>query len=296
MSGYGRKHRDTIFIEDASVISQQEYDGQQYIIRLHAPQCAGTARPGTFVHVCCDPAVPMRRPLSIMRASREDGWLELFYKVIGHGLQHLSSRRKGDSISIMGPIGRPFVAGAQCSRPLLIGGGVGIPPMIFLAETLIDGSGEAMKPVVLMGSELPFPFAAVKSTLPVPGLGRESSHAMPLLESMGIPSRLASGSGYEGCYEGFVTELARQWLDSLSLEELGRVEIFACGPVQMLKACADLARSFNLPCQISLEEFMACAVGGCAGCTVEIHDEERITMQRVCVDGPVFDSRAVYPQ
>jgi dihydroorotate dehydrogenase electron transfer subunit len=229
-----------------------------------------------------------------MRASAEEGWIELLYKVIGDGLRHLSSHQTGDSVSIIGPIGNPFVASRKKSRPMLIGGGVGIPPMIFLAERMAADHGASKQPLVLMGSELPFPFQPEKSALPVTGPDEEVNKGMPLMESIGVASRLASLSGFSGCYQGFVTELARACLQAMSTEELAEVEIFACGPEPMLAASASLARDFDLACQISLEEFMACAVGGCAGCTVEIQTENGPAMKRVCVDGPVFDARTIY--
>jgi dihydroorotate dehydrogenase electron transfer subunit len=117
---------------------------------------------------------------------------------------------------------------------------------------------------------------------------------MPLLEDWGIASRLTSLQGYAGCYEGYVSDLARLWLEQLSAEERAEVEVFACGPHPMLQAVATLAREFKLPCQVSLEEFMACAVGGCAGCVVPVQTNAGIAMKRVCVDGPVFDARAVF--
>ena len=116
---------------------------------------------------------------------------------------------------------------------------------------------------------------------------------MPLLESWGVLTRLATLAGFPGCYDGYVTELADQWLRSLERQELKKTEVFACGPTPMLKAVAALAASYELPCQVSLEEFMACAVGGCAGCAVEINTPEGPAMKRVCVDGPVFDAATV---
>ena len=294
MSGVDNELRGTIYVEDAAVLSQEEYPGQQYVIRLHAPLCAANARPGSFTHVCCDPAVPMRRPLSIMRASADGGWIDLLYKIIGDGLRHLSTRQRGDSVNIIGPIGNPFVASSEKSRPLLIGGGVGIPPVVFLAERLAADHGPAKRPLLLMGSELPFPFQTEKSALPVPGAGSKVIDGMPLMESLGVASRLASCSGFPGCHKGFVTELARNCLQAMSAAELAEVEIFACGPELMLAASASLARDFDLPCQVSLEEFMACALGGCAGCTVEVQTEAGCAMKRVCVDGPVFDARTIY--
>jgi dihydroorotate dehydrogenase electron transfer subunit len=91
-----------------------------------------------------------------------------------------------------------------------------------------------------------------------------------------------------------VTELARHWLESLDEEARKEVEIFSCGPHPMLEAVAKLAAEYALPCQVSLEEFMACAVGGCAGCVVEVRTPAGPAMKRVCVDGPVFDARTVF--
>jgi dihydroorotate dehydrogenase electron transfer subunit len=197
-------------------------------------------------------------------------------------------------LSVLGPIGRGFVPHPERPRVLAIGGGVGIPPMVFLVEQLHGRSDVAWKPLVLMGSELPFPFRVRPSRILVPGVPAEAIGAMPLLEEWGIPSRLASLAGFPGCYDGYVTELARHWLHTLESAQLAELEIFACGPGPMLAATAALARSFSLPCQVALEEFMACAVGGCAGCAVAVHTDAGVTMQRVCVDGPVFDAHAVF--
>jgi dihydroorotate dehydrogenase electron transfer subunit len=164
--------------------------------------------------------------------------------------------------------------------------------MIFLAETLIRKSG--WKPLVLMGSEIPFPFRARPSTILVPGLPQSTTAAMPLLEEWGVPSRLASFADFAGCFHGYVTSLAAEWLETLGVGELGQVEMFACGPTVMLEAAAAIARRFEIPCQVSLEEFMACAVGGCAGCTVLVRTESGPAMKRVCVDGPVFDAATVF--
>ena len=93
-----------------------------------------------------------------------------------------------------------------------------------------------------------------------------------------------------------MTDLADAWLRNLAPGALAEVEVFACGPTPMLKAVAALAREFDLPCQVSLEEHMACAVGGCAGCAVEVTVGGQRAMKRVCVDGPVFDARTVFPR
>jgi dihydroorotate dehydrogenase electron transfer subunit len=290
----GREHRGTIHLEEAPILEQRAFDGEQYVTRLQSPQCAARAEPGSFVHLTCDPAIPMRRPLSILRTDPRSGWIEVLYKAHGPGLRALAARRAGESVSVLGPIGRGFLARAERPRALLVGGGVGIPPMVFLAERLRERTDARFKPLVLMGSEIPFPFRTRPSTLVVPGIPVGAIACMPLLDDWGVPSRLATRAGYPGCFDGFVTELAAAWLGSLGPAELAEVEVFACGPTPMLAATAEVARRFGVPCQVSLEEFMACAVGGCAGCTVLVRTPDGPAMKRVCVDGPVFDAATVF--
>lgn len=223
-----------------------------------------------------------------MRTS--DGCIDVLYKIVGEGLHLLAGKRPGDQLSVLGPIGRPFEPSPERPNALLIGGGVGIPPMVFLAETLLD---TAWKPLAILGSEIPFPFGLEESAIPTPWLDEDTNSAMPLLDSWGIPSRLTSLSDFDGCYRGYVTDLAEKWVQSLDDAERAKTEVFACGPTPMLKAVAEFAQRYDLPCQVSLEEFMACAVGGCAGCTVNIETPEGPAMKRVCVDGPVFDAATV---
>lgn len=292
----GREHRGTIFVEDAEVRGHQEFPGRQYVIRLHAPRCAAAAVPGSFAHLSCDAELPMRRPLSIMLADATAGTIDILYKVVGAGLDKLSRQRVGTRLSLLGPIGRGFTASADRPRSLLIGGGVGIPPMIFLADVLRRRTDARWQPLVLMGSEIPFPFRARPSTLLIPAMPAGVIAGMPLLEDWGVPSRLASLAGFPGCYEGYVTALAEVWLAALEPQALGETAIYACGPTPMLKAVAGLARHYGVPAQVSLEEFMACAVGGCAGCAVPVLIDGALTMKRVCVDGPVFDANTVFPE
>jgi dihydroorotate dehydrogenase electron transfer subunit len=283
-----QKNRGTLFVEDGELVSTQTYPGEQYIMRIRAPKCAAAATAGSFVHVTCDETLPMRRPLSIMRAS--DDWIEVLYKIVGEGLHLLAEKKPGDTINVLGPIGQPFRPSPERPNCLLVGGGVGIPPMVFLAESLL---GTDAKPVAILGSELPFPFSLEKSHLECDWAGDGIVSTMPLLEEWGVPTRLTSLQDFEGCYRGYVTDLADLWLQSLDDAEKAKVEIFTCGPTPMLKAVAALAEKHDVPCQVSLEEFMACAVGGCAGCTVEVRTPEGPAMKRVCVDGPVFDAASV---
>jgi len=192
-----RAHRDTIFVEDAAIISVEHFPGAQFVLRLAAPECAARATAGSFAHVRCDEDLPMRRPLSIMRANAAAGWIELLFKVVGRGLQALARREPGDTVSVMGPIGNGFQPSPGRTRPLLLGGGVGIPPMVFLAETLRASAGK-LQPLVLMGSELPFPFAQQRATLATPWLTETVCNTHALLESWNIPSRLASMNKFDG--------------------------------------------------------------------------------------------------
>jgi dihydroorotate dehydrogenase electron transfer subunit len=286
-----KSHRYTLFVEDAVILSHVRYPGNQYVLRVSAERCAFHARPGSFAHIQCAPTLPLRRPLSIMRVDARQGWIEFLYKDVGKGTHALSSRITGETINLIGPVGTPFRPDWSRPRTLMLGGGVGIPPMIFLADSL--RADRHWQPLVLIGSEVPFPFSARPSRILVPGMEDGVIAAMPLLDDWGVPSRLASLQGYPGCFQGYITDLARGWLEALTDGERAEVSIYACGPHPMLEAAAQLAQEYALPCQVSLEEFMACAVGGCAGCTVRITTPEGPAMKRVCVEGPVFDASII---
>jgi len=290
-----RPHRGTIFVEEGPVLQHVRCEAQQHILRIAAPLTARHATPGSFVHLRCQTALPMRRPLSIMRAAPEAGWIEVLFKVVGAGTAALAQCRVGEPLNLLGPIGQGFTLRPERPRVLAIGGGVGIPPMIFLAEALRNDARSAWKPLVLMGSEIPFPFQARPSRILVPAAPAAAIACMPLLDEWGIPSRLASNAGFAGCFEGHVTALASAWLEALTARERAEVALYACGPPPMLAAAARLARAHALPCQVALEEFMACAVGGCAGCAVEVRTSAGTAMKRVCVDGPVFEAETVFP-
>ena len=286
------RNRGSVFLEDARILAQRAWPGQQFVLRVHAPRAARKALPGTFAHIACDPSIPMRRPLSIMRAAAAEGWLEFLYKPKGHGLEMLGTRQPGEILSVLAPIGHGFTIDPARPRVLALGGGVGIPPMIFLAEHV--RGDRRLQPLVLMGSEVPFPFELVESRLEVAGVDAPATHAVALLEEWAVPSRLASNAGLAGAHRGYITDLARGALQAMTDAERAETQVFACGPTPMLKAVANLARDFDLPCQVALEEYMACGIGGCAGCTVLLQTPDGPAMKRVCVDGPVFDARQVY--
>lgn len=285
--------RGAIRVETARIVAHERYPGEQHVLLLKAPRIAATAGPGSFVHVDCGPENLLRRPMSIMGAWRERGEIELLFKEVGHGTGNLARLHNGDALSLIGPIGNAFTPLPERPLRLLLGGGVGIPPIVFFAEELAARGEPA--PWVVAGSELPFPFHTVSASLELPGVSRVDMRSLTRLEERGIPNRLASLARLPGTFHGLVTELAETAIRALSAEDRGRVAVYACGPTPMLAACAALARRYRLPCQVSLEEYMACGVGGCAGCTVEVAAASGPAMKRVCVDGPVFDAETVFP-
>jgi len=276
--------RNAIFEEQAGVIANIYHPGDQFILRLKAPKTAMHAKPGQFVHLRVSPDRPLRRPLSIMLTYPETGTIDLLVKAVGDGTRELRHREVGETLPMLGPIGRPFDLSDDARRYILIGGGVGIPPMIFAADAL-NGHADI---VVFAGSEIAFPFALKPSQFLLPGIGGNTILSVASLEDRGIPCRLASNAGLYGCYEGYVPDLARDYLMALDAPERNRCTLLSCGPRPMLHAVARLGREFGLPAQLSLEEYMACGIGGCAGCVVRTIEDGQEHYRRVCVDGPVF--------
>ena len=269
-----KTHRDSIQVVDCQILAHYQFEGDQYILTLDSSEIAKATKPGQFVHLTVSNALAMRRPISIMSVDVENNTFDLLYKVVGEGTRQLAERKIGEVLSVIGPIGNSFKM-TDKKLPLLIGGGVGMPPMISIAQDIKDSDYDAF---VILGSEVPFPFTPELSKMgnPCP----KASHTMPLLEEWGVACRLASLQNYEGVYQGYVTDLAKVYLDSLSADDLAQVEVYACGPHPMLEAVAKLAKEYNLPCQVSLEEYMACAVGGCAGCVVEVQTDNGPAMKR----------------
>lgn len=281
------RDRGSLLVEDARVVRHEHHPGGQGRIELDAPGIARRARPGSFVHLRCDPLLPMRRPMSIMGA--RDGRIEILYKVTGTGTRLLAGAGPGTSLSLLGPIGRPFAPDPSRPRKILVAGGVGLPPLLFLAETLVAGGHPAGDLALLYGSEEPFPFALHVGDGPQgPRAGLLRTHAL------GIPTRLASRRlDRPGLHRGFVTELLAAELAALAPGARERVEVAACGPAAMLREVQRLLRFHGVKGELCLEEWMACAVGGCGGCTVSVRTPSGPAMKRVCVDGPVFAAETV---
>lgn len=283
-----------IQLEDCQVLAHYKYGGGQRILTLSSEKIPKLTKAGQFVHITVDESLKMRRPISIMSVDLENNSFDLLYKIVGIGTKKLATRQVGDVISVLGPIGNGFEM-IEDSKPLLIGGGVGMPPMVAIAQSIANTS-LASDSFAVLASEVAFPFDIKQSNLKT---SCSVNATYDLMEDFGVATRLATNnneviSDNSGVFKGYATDLAKKYLDSLSADELKKIVIYSCGPHPMLRAVQQLANEFNIPTQLSLEEYMACGVGGCAGCVVKTSENGVEKMQRVCVDGPVFDGKIVF--
>ena len=236
-------------------------------MRVRAPRIAALAEPGHFVQVrVSDRHEPLlRRPMSIALADTTHGTIDLLYRVAGAGTTVLSTHKVGDDLSIMGPLGHGFEI-PDDGTVALVGGGVGMPPLHFIASRT-----ESSRVVVVQG-------ARTADLL----LYRDE------FARLGAETMIATDDGTAGT-EGQVPRPLRELL-----EVGGADSILSCGPTPMLAAVAKLAREFGVPCQVSLEEHMACGIGICMGCAVRDVGGSSPTYSLVCTDGPVFDAQKVF--
>jgi len=227
------------------------------------------SEPGQFYMLRGDwgdaPLLP--RPFSILEDDPSSGRLRFLIKSVGEGTRRLVDSGPGGRVFGLGPLGRPFpVPDPAPEGPVvLVGGGVGVPPMVYLARRL-----------VAKGTELAF-FQGARS--------REELLLLDEIRRMGIAPELTTEDGSEGA-QGLVTEPL-----SAALEGTVR-SVCACGPEGMLRAVADLCRG-KVPCLLSLEARMGCGYGVCLGCVVAVEEGGRRVYRRVCKEGPVFDGEAV---
>ncbi len=245
------------------VVSNRQVATGYFKIVLEAPAIARCAKPGNFVMVKVSEGLEpfLRRPLGIHRVSSAS--IELLYEVIGKGTRILSQVKPGDHLLVIGPLGNGFkVNSAKGVRPVLVAGGMGVAPLVFLAEKL-----KAQKPLVLLGAQ-------TKTKL----LCRKDFFAS------GCQVQIATDDGSQG-FKGRVT-----WLLAEAMSKEQPLVIYACGPSAMLKEVSRLARHHGLPAQLSLESHMACGIGACLGCVVKTESGYK----RVCKEGPVFDAQEIY--
>lgn len=239
-----------------AVITQKESLGEGfYSIYVASEMLAKSAEPGQFAHILV-PGRTLRRPISICEIDREKGLLRFVFQIRGAGTAELALLDAGDKLDILAPLGKGFPPAGTGKQVLLIGGGIGVPPLLALAKLYGENA--------------------------VAALGFRNQESVILeqdFKTSGANTKVATDDGSYG-YHGLVTDMIK--------DETFDV-IYTCGPLPMLKAAAGLAKEKDALCYVSLEERMACGVGACLGCAVKLLDETGSEYYgHVCKDGPVF--------
>ncbi len=242
-----------------------------FLLGLRSPELAADSRAGQFVMLRVrrgmDPF--LGRPFSIC-AVRDGNLVYLLYRVVGNGTAMLSRTREGEELRVMGPLGRGFELPEGDRRLLIVSGGIGVAPLFFLAQTLKDRDMDFL--------------AGFRSSDEIVSPDEGSGPA--------IHMSLATDDGTTG-HAGTVVDLLGEYLD----HDQGKADdfcIYACGPLPMLKRVVSMAEHRNIPCQVSLEAFMACGLGVCQGCAVKARSGNGQTLYyHVCKDGPVFHSHEI---
>ena len=251
--------------EICMVTAHEECGSGLFSLTLHAPGIAALAQPGQFVHISCGEGNLLRRPISICDVQGES--LKIVFQVKGEGTAWLSRRTAKHKLDVLGPLGHGFDVAALGARPVMIGGGIGVPPMLYTMKKAKDAGAQ-----------------------PTAILGFRNKGAVILehdFEAVGT-THICTDDGSYGVH-GFVSDVLKMHLDSFT-------GVCACGPKPMLKALAALAEEAGIPCQVSMEERMGCGIGACLVCACELKlkdGQEGVRYGHVCKDGPVFDAKEV---
>ena len=263
--------------EQAQVEGTEEVADAVFVTRLHSPVIAQQVDPGQFVQIRVrEESTPLLRiPLSVAAANEQEGTIDVMYEVVGPKTGVLSRLSKAESVACLGPLGNSFPAPRPDQTAVLIGGGVGLPPLLFFGHTLIGRGREVVE--LLVGART---------------AGKHLSQDRLLLAASTVA--VSTDDGSEG-HSGLVTDLLEQRLaDSTA----GDFIVYTCGPHPMMRAVAAICARSQVPCFASLEEYMACGYGVCVGCVVETQacDSDRSEYERysrICVDGPVYDAASI---
>ncbi|AJE03361.1 dihydroorotate dehydrogenase electron transfer subunit [Geobacter pickeringii] len=259
----------------STVISNQEVSPGYFRMRMTAPPELAGSQPGQFIMVRVRDAIDplLRRPFGIFDVGVAESefpglgaatYLEMLYKVVGKGTEALSGYHHGDHVDVIAPLGAGFDLGDPEEEKILVGGGIGIAPLYYLAKTLVQHSRVRF----FLG-----------------GRTRDDILCVTEFERLGVETYVSTDDGTLGD-RGLVTEVMERHIR----ENRSRKTLYACGPMPMLKAVAEIAQRTATPCQVSLEAYMACGMGACLGCVVKgkEHSDETPDYRCVCKDGPVF--------
>jgi dihydroorotate dehydrogenase electron transfer subunit len=248
------------------VLSNKRLTHDTWLMALRSAEIARSARPGQFVMIRVSPGLDplLRRPFSITGV-QEDCFLVL-YRVVGKGTTLMTELVQGEKVRVLGPLGKGFALPEESSSPLLVGGGIGMAPLVFLAQ-----------------------FQMKKDLMFLSGF----RSSMDILSPQAITGKetgllVATDDGTQG-HHGPVTGL----LEKILLESKGSVALYTCGPKPMLRKVAEMAMARGIPCQVSLEANMACGLGACQGCAAKASAASGKTYVYVCQEGPVFDANDI---
>ncbi len=281
-------------IEPCPILSNQKIAPDHYIIKIKAKSIAHLAKPGKFVQVSfcdqlsLDPLLP--RPFSFLDQTATT--VDILYQVVGRGTKIMSQKKKGDTLNVLGPFGNgwsiPHSAAAANTSFILVGGGVGIPPLYHLVKTMLKIHGPKIKKNIhiILG-----------------GRNKTLLHCHKNFSKLGLKVELSTDDGSKG-HKGFVTELLQNLLQNQNnTKTLNRQSspypvprtpyIYTCGPTPMLKAVSSIACEYHTPCEVSVEEPMACGFGACIGCAIELKDGTGTRYAMSCTEGPVFDATQI---
>ena len=268
--------------ERAAVLAQEQIADGIFSLLLRSERIAAAAAPGQFVSVYCeDKSRLLPRPISICEYDRTAGTLRLVYRVAGKGTAEFSACRAGDRLDLIGPLGNGFppAAANEGQKALLVGGGIGIPPILQLAKELQEQKEQTQSRAdvqVLLGyRDERFLEKDFRTFLPSTAEGPD-----PLL--------IATEDGSFGT-KGNVMDCIREYA-------LRPDVIYACGPTPMLRAVREFALGQNIPCYLSLEQRMACGIGACLACvcqSAQLDEHSQVHNKRVCAEGPVFSAEEI---
>ncbi len=255
----------------AQVASQERLSGEIYSMWISFSEednIAEEAQAGQFLSLYCrEGSRLLPRPISICEIDREKGRLRLVYRVAGEGTREFSTLQEGDTIEVLGPLGNGFTK--KEGKSILIGGGIGIPPMLELAKALFKAGGKKEDIQVVLGYR---------------------DNDLFLKEEFAPYAEV-----FVSTEDGSVGTKGNV-IDAVNEHQISGGEVYACGPLPMLRGVKAYAKEHHIPAQISMEERMACGIGACLVCVCmskETDAHSHVKNKRVCKDGPVFDAEEV---